>query len=95
MIAAHPWTGIGMGNYPVMRNDPVYLGRMMPVRYYDLPGLGLLWVAAELGIPALIALYGMMLYPAFLVYKRKGNGVLLGLALCQPYVHLLGAQITC
>ena len=25
MIADHPWTGIGLGNYPLMRNDPHYL----------------------------------------------------------------------
>jgi O-antigen ligase len=94
MIAEHPWTGIGMGNYPVMRNDPKYLGLMMPVRNYDLAGVGLLGVAGELGIPALLALYGMMMYPAFRVYRTNGNAVLLTLALCQPYVHLMGAQIT-
>ena len=26
MIMAHPITGIGFGNYPLMRNDPHYLG---------------------------------------------------------------------
>jgi hypothetical protein len=94
MIAKHPITGIGMGNYPVMRNDPEYLGIMRPNRSYDLPGLGLLWVAAELGIPLLLALYVMMLYPAFRVVRAHGNPLLLTLALCQPYVHLMGAQIT-
>jgi hypothetical protein len=94
MIARHPITGIGMGNYPVMRNDPAYLGIMYPDHFYDLPGLGLLWVAAELGIPLLIALYGMMLYPAFRVSRAHGNPLLLTLALCQPYVHLMGCEIT-
>jgi hypothetical protein len=28
------------------------------------------------------------------VYRTNGNAVLLTLALCQPYVHLMGAQIT-
>lgn len=94
MIEHHPLTGIGLGNYSVMRNDPAYLGLIHPVRYYDLPGLGLLWVAAELGIPCLLLLYGMMMYPAFRVRKLHGNAALLMLALCQPYVHLMGAQIT-
>jgi hypothetical protein len=94
MIAKHPITGIGVGNYSVMRNDPDYLGIMWPNRDYDLPGLGLLAVAAELGIPCLIGLYGMMLYPAFRVRFAHGNAALLTLALCQPYVHLMGAQIT-
>jgi hypothetical protein len=94
MIAAHPITGIGMGNYSVMRNDPDYLGIMFPVRNYDLPGLGLMAVAAELGIPCLMLLYGMMMYPAFRVKLANGNAALLTLALCQPYVHLMGAQIT-
>lgn len=94
MIDAHPFTGIGMGNYPIMRNDPDYLGIMAPVRDYDLPGLGLLAVAAELGIPSLLALYVMMMYPAWRVRRAHGKALLLTLALCQPYVHLMGAQIT-
>jgi hypothetical protein len=94
MIAAHPWLGIGLGNYPVMRNDPKYLGIMYKDRYYDLPGLGLLWVAAELGLISLVALYGIMLYPALRVRRTRGHPLLLTLALCQPFVHLMGAQIT-
>jgi hypothetical protein len=94
MIDAHPLTGIGMGNYPIMRNDPNYLGIMAPVKDYDLPGLGLLAVAAELGIPSLLALYVMMMYPAWRVRHAHGKTLLLTLALCQPYVHLMGAQIT-
>lgn len=94
MIDAHPLTGIGMGNYPIMRNDPEYLGIMAPVKDYDLPGLGLLSAAAELGIPSLLALYVMMMYPAWKVRKTHGKALLLTLALCQPYVHLMGAQLT-
>jgi hypothetical protein len=94
MIAEHPITGIGFGNYPVMRNDPVYLGIMFPVRHYDLAGLGLLSLTAEIGIPSLIALYVIMFFPAYWANKTGAHRLVFTLALCQPVVTLLGAQVT-
>jgi len=94
MIEQHPLTGIGFGNYPVMRNDPTYLGMMFPVRYYDLPGLGLISLTAEIGIPSLIALYVIMFYPAYWANKTGAHRLVFTLALCQPVVTLIGAQVT-
>jgi hypothetical protein len=94
MIKAHPITGIGFGNYPVMRNDPVYLGIMLPDRYYDLPGVGLLAVAGELGLPVLALLYGMMLYTLWRARRTRAHRLVFTLAMCQPLVHIFGAQIT-
>jgi tyrosine-protein kinase Etk/Wzc len=94
MIKAHPITGIGFGNYPVMRNDPVYLGIMLPDRYYDLPGVGLLAVAGELGLPVLTLLYGLMLYTVWRARRTRAHRLVFTLALCQPLVHIFGAQIT-
>lgn len=94
MIAAHPITGIGFGNYPVMRNDPEYLGIMWPDRYYDLPGVGLLAVAGELGLPVLAVLYGMMLYTVWRARRTRAHRLVFTLAMCQPLVHIFGAQIT-
>jgi hypothetical protein len=94
MIADHPISGIGFGNYPVMRNNPQYLGIMFPVEHYDLPGLGIISLAAELGIPSLLALYVMMFYPAYWAHKTGSHRLIFTLALCQPVVSLLGAQIT-
>jgi len=94
MIAAHPLLGIGFGHYSVMRNDPEYLGIMYPVEGYDLPGLGVVSMAAELGIPCLVALFMMMLYPAYWANKTGAHRLVFSLALAQPLVTLLGANVT-
>ncbi len=94
MIKAHPVTGIGFGNYPVMRNDPEYLGIMWPDRYYDLPGVGIVATAAELGLPVLALLYGLMLYAVWRARRTRAHRLVFTLAMCQPLVHIFGAQIT-
>lgn len=49
MVATHPLTGIGFGNYPLMRNDPNYLDGLPAItEVEDLPGLGLLGVSDHL-----------------------------------------------
>jgi hypothetical protein len=93
MIAAHPITGIGIGNYPLMRNDPRYLGELPSIRYLeDQPGLGIVGYAAELGIPVTLLLVGLLLAP-YRICKKSAR--ILGIvALTQFTCHLLGAQLT-
>lgn len=93
MIAAHPLLGIGIGNYPLMRNDPKYLGSLPPIlNLEDEPGLGLIGYTAEFGIPAILLLCWLLLMP-FRVCRRHSSA-LAGIALYQPIAHLLGAQVT-
>ncbi|MGK6353904.1 hypothetical protein ACMGDH_01605 [Sphingomonas sp. DT-207] len=60
IIEAHPFLGIGVGNYSLVRNDPSLLRGLPQVDLWDLQGLGLLGYAAELGIP--LTLYVMYVY---------------------------------
>ena len=94
MIGEHWLTGIGWGNYPIVRNNPQYLGIMLPVKAYDLPGLGLVSEAAELGFPALIAMYVMMFYPVYLAMKTKSHRLVAMMGLAAPVVFMMGAQFT-
>jgi hypothetical protein len=93
MIALHPLTGIGFGNYPLMRNDPDYLGGLPAItEVEDLPGLGLLGVAAEIGVPATLWLIVLLFVP---YWRKRQDGVLVASAtLFQPLAHIFGMQIT-
>ncbi len=93
MIEAHPITGIGIGNYPLMRNDPQYLGKLPAILYQeDLPALGILGEACEIGVPATLFLLVLFCVP-FVRCRRYGAAIMLA-AIFQPLAHLLGAQIT-
>jgi hypothetical protein len=93
MIAAHPITGIGIGNYSLMRNDPHYLGSLPTITdAEDLPGLGIPGIAAEMGIPITIWLLILLLKP-YWVCRKKAS--IIGIAaLFQPVAHLFGVQLT-
>lgn len=93
MIAAHPITGIGIGNYPLMRNDPRYLGELPSVRYLeDQSGLGLAGYAAELGIPVTLLLIALLVAPYQIC--RKSARIIGIVALTQFTCHLMGAALT-
>lgn len=40
MLRHHPLLGIGLGNYPILRNSPEYRSFFPPIDLYDAPGLG-------------------------------------------------------
>ncbi len=92
MIKAHPWTGIGLGNYGTLRNAPEYRGAALYVDAADEPGLGMLGYAADLGIPLLVFTMLCLLAPFFMLRRIKAPAYLTNLALLQPLVHLFGAQ---
>lgn len=54
MIKVNPLFGIGFGNYPLVRNDPIYLGIFPPVAGWDLTGLGIFTMIVESGIVGFI-----------------------------------------
>ena len=93
MIAAHPLTGIGWGNYSALRNNPEFRGASQFVPEADEPGLGLLGSAADLGLPLLCLLMICLFAPVFYVRRRKVPLYVLNLALCQPIVHIFGGQL--
>lgn len=93
MIEAHPVTGVGWGNYGIIRNAPEYRGASAWADINDDPGLGLFGTTAELGLPLTVCLIGCLFIPY--VYLRRKNAPLFltNLALLQPVVHIFGAQL--
>ncbi len=93
MIAAHPFAGIGFGNYPLMRNNPEYLG-ILPVvsDFEDLPGIGFPAIAAEIGVPATVWLIFLLCVP--FIKCRKSATVIAVAAVFQPIAHACGVQLT-
>jgi hypothetical protein len=93
MISAHPISGIGIGNYSLMRNDPSYLQGLPAVAEWDLPGLGLAGLTAELGIPLALYLVFLFLRPVRHVKQSKSPWILLMTAAFQPMAVLLGVNL--
>ncbi len=93
MIAQHPLTGIGWGNYGLLRNAPEYRGAAVFTEEADDPGLGIFGLAAELGLPLLSFLLILLFLPFFYLRRLKTPIWLSNLALVQPIVHLYGAQL--
>ncbi len=93
MVVAHPLTGIGFGNYPLMRNDPDYLGFLPTVtEVEDLPGLGIPGIAAEMGIPVTLWLVALLFTPYWM--SRGRSATLSVAALVQPVAHIFAVQLT-
>jgi hypothetical protein len=93
MIAAHPILGIGVGNYSLMRNDPEYLQGLPVIDDWDLPGLGLISDAAELGLPLAIVLAFLMLRPLWRCRRAKAPTIVLAAAAFQPAALAMGVNL--
>ena len=93
MIAIHPWTGVGLANYGLVRNAYEYRGGSVWVYIADSPGLGLAGLVAEIGIPLSLYLLYVLFVPVALVRRTTTWTPLVSLALVQPVVHLFGAQL--
>lgn len=93
MIAAHPLTGIGIGNYPLVFNDPAYLQGLPYTGTWELPGIGIAGYMAELGIPLFVCLIALLFCPMFIAYRKKSLPIVLVFAAVQPLVHIFGAQL--
>lgn len=77
MIGAHPFLGVGIGNYSLMRNDPTILRGLPRVEQWDLNGLGVLGYMAEIGIPLTLFLLFIYAYPLLAAWRRRPWIVLL------------------
>ena len=93
MIAQHPITGVGWGNYGLVRNAPEYRGASAWAELADEPSLGLIGQAAELGLPLSALLLFCLLLPYFYLRHARAPSFVLNMALLQPTVHLFGAQL--
>jgi hypothetical protein len=93
MIEAHPVLGIGIGNYSLMRNDPDYLQDLPVVEDWDLPGLGLISVAAELGIPLALFFVWLLSRPASMAMRARSPAIVVAAAAFQPAAYALGVNI--
>jgi hypothetical protein len=93
MMRAHPFIGVGWGNYGLVRNDPQYRGASAWASIDDQPSLGLAGTAAELGIPLTLFLLFTLLFPFFYLHHRKAPLFVQNMALLQPLVHIFGAQL--
>ncbi len=93
MIAAHPVSGIGVGNYSLMRNDPEYLQGLPPVDDWDLAGMGLVGSAAEFGIPLTLLFVFLLLRPLLAARRRCAPALVAVAAGFQPLAFLLGVNL--
>lgn len=93
MVAAHPVGGVGLGNYSLMRNDPQYLQGLPPAEEWDLPGMGLLGDAAELGGPLALFLFTVLLRPFWKAARLSHPQSVAVAAAFQPVALLLGVNL--
>jgi hypothetical protein len=93
MVAEHPLVGIGWGNYGLLRNAPEYRGAAAFAHLNDEPGLGIVGMTGELGIPLILYLASCLLLPFIYLRRIKSPLYLTNLALLQPLVHLFGGQL--
>ncbi len=91
IVMLHPILGIGIGNYSLVRNDPMILLGLPTTPEWDLPGLGILGYVAELGIPLTLLVLWLYAYP-----MRASRGLSGWLALLSAYplmAALFGVQL--
>ena len=94
MIAAHPLAGIGLGNYPIIRDDPQYRhGSPIVATPLDSPSLGLIDYVVDLGIPLTLFLTWIELAPAFPMRRLGASASLLALLLVLPVSTWFGAHL--
>jgi len=69
MIQDYPLLGIGLGNYPIMRNNPSYLGviPVSPIGKTDAHGYGGL---AQLLVDGGVFIFILFMYIMYLFYKK-------------------------
>jgi O-antigen ligase len=94
IISEHPLLGIGIGNYSLQRNNPTLLDGLPPTDAWDLPGLGLIGYAAELGVPTTLLLMWLLWRPVVIALRSGAGPRVAAFGSLQFFVHAMGAQIT-
>ena len=94
MIEAHPFLGIGWGNYPLVRDDPQYRrGTAFSLASIDSPSLGPIDYIVELGFPLWVYMTWIAIKPVYLLRRHGSNIWLIGLAMMQPLSNWFGAHL--
>lgn len=94
MVAHHPIAGVGIGNYSLQRNNPLYLGKLPTSVGWDLPGLGLIGYTAELGIPLLLYFCWLLWRPVAISRRVGAPAIVILLAAYQLFAQIMGVQPT-
>ena len=93
MVAAYPLTGIGWGNYGLVRNAPEFRGASVWADIDDDPGLGIAALTADLGLPLFAFLLLCLAVPFATVRRLNSPAYIINMALLQPAAHICGAQL--
>lgn len=94
MIAAHPLTGIGLGNYPLVRDDPQYRqGSVIVEAPLDSPSLGFIDYLVETGIPLFLYLTWIQVAPAVVLLRNRASVGTVALILVMPISLWFGAHL--
>lgn len=94
MIEAHPLTGVGWGNYALVRDDPQYRqGSAFQMEFGDSPSLGPIDYIVELGFPLWLYLTWINWKPVYFLRRRNVDPFLPGLAAVQPIAVLCGTHL--
>lgn len=89
MIKENPLFGVGLGNYSLVRNDPVYRANLPYVDDWDLTGLGLFTLAVECGLVGLAAFLVVVISLIRRIEGAAGRLIAITAILC----FMLGVQI--
>ncbi len=94
MIMAHPLVGIGLGNYPIVRDDPQYRkGTPIIEPAIDSPSLGPIDYIVDLGFPLFFYFTWVEIAPAISLLKRGEKAGVVCLMLMQPVANWFGAHL--
>ena len=94
MIQAHPFIGIGLGNYPIVRDDPQYRrGTPIVGLSLDAPSLGPIDYIVDLGFPLFFFFTWAEIAPGLSMVRRGEKIGLVCLVLMQPVANWFGAHL--
>ncbi len=94
MIKAHPFVGIGLGNYPIVRDDPAYRqGTPIVAPSLDSPSLGPIDYVVDLGFPLFLYFTWTELAPTVTLVRKRASFGLCCLMLMQPVANWFGAHL--
>jgi hypothetical protein len=94
MIAAHPLSGIGLGNYPLIRNNPEFRrGTPYIEASVDSPSLGIIDYIVDFGIPLCLYFVWVEIAPGLDAMRRKANFGIVSMLLVPAMSMIFGAHL--
>jgi hypothetical protein len=95
MVRAHPFIGVGLGNYSLLRDSAEYNPYLPAVDLWDLHGLGLYGFSAEVGVFGVLTLGLFFCWPIRKIYlQSKGRLFTLALSFYPLAALIFGVQPT-